>query len=84
VFHSLLDQGIALAPSAFEIAFLFSRTRAATSIVWPRDCARRRRAPRKQSWHWRREPSKALQLGFLALLLISAVMILWWMFEHTR
>ena len=32
----------------------------------------------------RREPSKALQLGFLALLLISAVMILWWMFDHTR
>jgi signal transduction histidine kinase len=32
----------------------------------------------------RRDPSKALQLGFLALLLISAVMILWWMFDHVR
>jgi signal transduction histidine kinase len=32
----------------------------------------------------RRDPSKALQLGFLALLLISAVMILWWMFDHAR
>ena len=32
----------------------------------------------------RRDPSKALQVGFLALLLISAVMILWWMFDHAR
>ncbi len=32
----------------------------------------------------RRDPIKALQVGFLALLLISAVMILWWMFDHTR
>jgi signal transduction histidine kinase len=32
----------------------------------------------------RRDPTKALQVGFLALLLISAVMILWWMFDHTR
>jgi signal transduction histidine kinase len=32
----------------------------------------------------RRDPSKGLQLGFLALLLISAVMILWWMFDHVR
>src|SRR5512147_2394811 len=32
----------------------------------------------------RRDPTKALQWGFLALLLISAVMILWWMFDHTH
>jgi signal transduction histidine kinase len=32
----------------------------------------------------RRDPTKALQVGFLALLLISAVMILWWMFDHAR
>ena len=32
----------------------------------------------------RRDPTKALQVGFLALLLISAVMVLWWMFDHAR
>src|SRR5258706_2750733 len=32
----------------------------------------------------RRDPTKALQVGFLALLLISAAMILWWMFEDAR
>ena len=32
----------------------------------------------------RRDPTKALQVGFLALLLISAIMILWWMFDHAR
>jgi signal transduction histidine kinase len=32
----------------------------------------------------RRDPTKALQIGFLALLLISAIMILWWMFDHAQ
>jgi len=32
----------------------------------------------------RRDPSKAMQLGFLALLLISALTIGWWMYDHVR
>src|SRR5215831_10428743 len=30
----------------------------------------------------KRDPSKALQLGFLALLLISTVQVGWWMYDH--
>jgi signal transduction histidine kinase len=32
----------------------------------------------------RRDPTKAMQLGFLALLLISAVQIGWWMYDHVQ
>lgn len=32
----------------------------------------------------RRDPSKALQLGFLALLLICALTIGWWMYDHVH
>jgi len=32
----------------------------------------------------RRDPSKAMQLGFLALLLISALTIGWWMYDHVH
>jgi signal transduction histidine kinase len=32
----------------------------------------------------RRDPSKAMQVGFLALLLISALTIGWWMYDHVR
>src|SRR5204863_2437563 len=30
----------------------------------------------------KRDPSKALQLGFLALLLVSTVQVGWWMYDH--
>lgn len=32
----------------------------------------------------KRDPSKLMQLGFLALLLISALTVGWWMFDHVR
>jgi signal transduction histidine kinase len=32
----------------------------------------------------RRDPSLALQIGFLALLLISAATVGWWMYDHAR
>ena len=32
----------------------------------------------------RRDPSKGMQLGFLALLLISALTIGWWMYDHVH
>jgi signal transduction histidine kinase len=32
----------------------------------------------------RRDPSKAMQIGFLALLLISAATVGWWMYDHVR
>ena len=32
----------------------------------------------------KRDPSKAMQLGFLVLLLLSALTIGWWMFDHVR
>jgi len=32
----------------------------------------------------KRDPSKALQVGFLALLLISAATVGWWMYDHVR
>jgi signal transduction histidine kinase len=32
----------------------------------------------------KREPVKALQIGFLAMLMISAAMVAWWMADHVR
>jgi signal transduction histidine kinase len=32
----------------------------------------------------RRDPTKAMQIGFLALLLISAATVGWWMYDHVR
>ncbi len=32
----------------------------------------------------RRDPSKAMQLGFLALLLVSTVQVGWWMYAHVQ
>ena len=92
VFHSLLDQGIALAPSAFEIAFLsLAHTR--------RDIDRLAEGLRAALAHWRpspsdaggarvmtvrRDPTKAMQIGFLALLSISAATVGWWMYDHVQ
>ena len=32
----------------------------------------------------RRDPTKAMQIGFLALLSISAATVGWWMYDHVR
>ena len=32
----------------------------------------------------RRDPTKAMQIGFLALLLISAAQVGWWMYDHVK
>lgn len=32
----------------------------------------------------KREPVKALQIGFLAMLMVSAAMVAWWMADHVR
>ena len=32
----------------------------------------------------KRDPSKALQIGFLALLLISTVQVGYWMYDHVQ
>ena len=92
VFHSLLDQGIALAPSAFEIAFLsLAHTRrdidrlaeglrAALATRRPQSPSDARRSTSHD--RVRRDPTKAMQIGFLALLSISAATVGWWMYDQ--
>ena len=88
IFHALLERGIALAPSAYEVGFLSAAHRTATSFGSPRSCPpRSRAAPRRSAPETMTRPSRhtrGLQLGFLALLVFSTAQVVWWIYDQTQ